>query len=124
MSAPSLVDASGAKRAVRIWFAVFGGIGAWLAHLVFLSSFTAYACHARGSTWWMHAATVGLAAVTLTAMALSLALVRGNRSAGPDDQGQPSQLRFLGVAGVLIGAINLALILFEGFYVLVLPRCG
>jgi quinol-cytochrome oxidoreductase complex cytochrome b subunit len=132
MSGLSLVEASAGRRAVRIWFAVFGGIGTWLAHLVFEASFARHGCNSRGSTVWMHVATVGLAGLTVVAMALSLALVRGNPAGDgvatdgqADDRADPaSQLHFLGMAGLLIGAINLALILFEGFYVLVLPRCG
>lgn len=124
MTATPLSHASAPMRALRIWFPVYGGIGTWMAHLVFVAAFTRYRCNTPGSTAWMHLATLGLAAVTVVALVLSVSLVRSNRGASDDDPSQAGQLRFLGVSGLLIGAINLALILVEGSYVLVLPRCG
>jgi hypothetical protein len=119
-----LETASGGRRAVRVWIPVFGGIVTWLGHLVFMASFTKYACNAHGSRWWMHLVTIGLAGLTVLAMVMCGSLIRSNRGADETDNSGVARLRFLGVAGLLIGAINLALICFEGSYVVVLRSCG
>jgi len=65
-------------------------------------------------------ATAVCAAATLVAVGLSWRLVRiadGAEEGGADDAGQ---LKFLGFLGLLFGMINLALILIEGAYAVVL----
>ena len=70
-----------------------------------------------------HAATALTAAVTLVAMAMSAALVREGRD--PEDADTPGgQITFLGVLGLMVGAINLALILLEGSYAIFVDPCG
>jgi hypothetical protein len=107
----------------RLWFAVFGSIAAWLAHLIFESSFTRLACNARGSSWAQHAATGATAAITVLAMVLSYRLLRA--SAGDDEQGGSAwdRTRFLAVFGLITGAVNLLLILFEGSYAIAINSC-
>ena len=71
----------------------------------------------------MHAVTGVTAVATVAAMALAYGLFR----AGGDDDAAGSaagRLRFFGMLGLLLGAVNLALILLEGSYVELLPRCG
>ena len=54
---------------------------------------------------------------------MSAALVRGSRD--PEDADTPGgQLRFLGLLGLMVGAINLALILLEGSYAIFLEPCA
>ena len=107
----------------RLWFAVFGGIAAWLAHLVFESSFTRHACNAHGTSWVQHVATGVTAAVTLLAMAWSYRLLRASGGADEDGGSAWDRTRFLALFGLITGAINLLLILFEGSYALVITSC-
>jgi hypothetical protein len=54
-----------------------------------------------------------------------LLAVRGSaaeRTAEAEGADDAAQLRFLAQLGLLVGAINLALILLEGSYVLFIPR--
>lgn len=112
-----------ARSPVAVWFAVTGGIGAWFVHLTFVASVVRLLCDYPGWTWVLHVATALTAAVTLVAMAMSAALVRESRD--PEDADTPgAQLRFLGLLGLLVGAINLALILLEGSYAIFLDPCA
>src|SRR5207302_1509929 len=95
----------------HVWFAVCGGIGAWIVHLTALSALARRTC-VTGEDWVLHALTVGLAAVTVLAMVLS-ARLRVPAGAGAPEP-ERTDLHFLGKMGLLIGAINLVLILFEG----------
>jgi hypothetical protein len=111
-----------ARSSFATWFAVTGGIGAWLAHLTFAASFVRLLCEHPNWTWILHLATALTAAVTVVAMGMSAALVR----ATPDPESADTaggQLRFLGLMGLLLGAINLALILLEGSYAIFLKPC-
>lgn len=96
----------------RVWFAVLGGIGAWMTHLVAESSLARQTC-LSGDEWILHLLTVGLAGVTVVAMVLAARL----RVADAPD------LHFLGNFGLLVGAINLLLIVFEGALVFWVPTC-
>jgi hypothetical protein len=104
-----------------VWFAVCGGIGAWMVHLIAVSALARRTC-LTGQDWVLHALTVGLAAVTIFAMVLS-ARLRTAKAAGPAER-RGIDLHFLGNMGLLIGAINLLLILFEGSLVFWVPVCG
>ena len=111
------------RRGVPLWYAVVGGIGAWTVHLVFLSSFARFTCNQKGTTWVQHLVTLVTAGATVLAMSLALSMVRR----GNDDESagtEPGRTRFLGLVGLLIGGINLALILLEGSYVLFINPCG
>ena len=105
----------------HVWFAVCGGIGAWIVHLTALSALARRTC-VTGEDWVLHALTVGLAAVTVLAMVLS-ARLRVPAGAGAPEP-ERTDLHFLGKMGLLIGAINLVLILFEGALVFWIPVCG
>jgi hypothetical protein len=108
----------------KVWFAVLGSIAAWLIHLSFVSSFVQYTCNVSGVVWVQHLVTAITAAVTVWTMVLSARLVR---EAGATDEaaGTPAgRTRFLGILGLLFGAIDLVLILTEGFYVILVHHCG
>ena len=106
---------------VRVWFAVLGGIGAWMTHLVAESALARRTC-VSGEEWVLHVLTVALALVTVSAMVVA-ARLRAPVAAGvPPREGV--DLRFLGTMGLLIGAINLVLIVFEGALVFWVPTCG
>jgi hypothetical protein len=126
---------------LRVWFAVVGGIGAWMAHLIAMSALARRTC-LTGEDWVLHAITVGLAAVTIWAMVLAARLRTpamagrpgqapaagrqscGGRSGATPGASETRELLFLGKVGLLIGAINLVLIVFEGSLVLWIPTCG
>jgi len=69
----------------------------------------------------VHAITVVLLGVTLLAM-LEAARLREPSTAGAP--AERTELSFLGKMGLLIGAINVVLILFEGLLVFWVPSCG
>jgi hypothetical protein len=119
--------ASPRRRAVEVWFAAFGGIGAWTVHLLFVVSAEHWSYLHHEYRWTLHAATVVCAAVTIVALLLARRLyfvASGGDAASVDasSNDDAGQLLFLAQLGLLVGAINLALILLEGSYVLFIPR--
>ena len=110
------------RRAVEVWYAAFGGIAAWTVHLVFLVSAEHWSFTNHRFHWTLHAMTALCALATLVAIALSYRLLRIARGGDPTGRGDADQLVFLAHVGLLVGAINLALILLEGAYVLFIPR--
>jgi|GEM_PF-2373738 len=129
MSSPSgtadaIAHASALRRGVEVWYAVFGGIGAWTVHLLALVALVRFTCNAHDYLWVMHVLTVVTAAATVLAIGLSWRLVRAGRPADESGSDPAGRLHFLGQVGLLVGAVNLALILLEGLYVLLIPACG
>jgi hypothetical protein len=112
------------RRFVTVWYAVAGGIGAWTVHLLFEAAFVKFTCTSHGWVWAMHLVTAVTALATVAAMALAWRLLRISRDADEAAADAGGRLQFLGYAGLLIGAINLALILLEGADVVFLHRCG
>jgi hypothetical protein len=122
--APSRLDtleqAGPVTRGVLVWYAVFGGVAAWTVHLVFCAAIVRWLFNVHEGHWPLDVATAVCAVATLVAIALSWRLLRIAGDAdegGADDAGQ---VRFLGYLGLLFGAINLALIVIEGAYAVVL----
>ena len=112
---------------VKFWFAVLGGIVAWLAHLITVSSLVRYTCNVRGHTEWVeHAVTAATGLITVAALLLCLQYLRAAAPNGEEGEGTPwGRTRFLAVFGVLSNSVNLLLILAEGTYVFVIrPACG
>jgi hypothetical protein len=108
------------RRGLLVWYAAFGSVGAWMVHLVFEAAFVRWTFNVHGWEWVLHAATGLCAAATLVALALAWRLrliAHGAEESGPDD---PGQLLFLANLGLLVGAIDLALIVIEGAYAAVL----
>lgn len=111
----------------KFWFAVLGGIVAWLAHLITVSSLVRYTCNVRGHTEWVeHAVTAGTGVITVAALLLCVQYLRAAASEGDEGAGTPwGRTRFLALFGVLSNSVNLLLILAEGTYVFVIrPACG
>jgi hypothetical protein len=104
----------------RVWFAVCGGIGAWMTHLIAESALARRTC-VTGNEWVLHALTVALAGVTVAAMLMATRLRAPAMDAG---RAEGTELTFLGKMGLLIGAINVALIVAEGLLVFWVPVCG
>jgi hypothetical protein len=111
-------------RGILVWYAVFGGLGAWTVHLVFCAAIVRWLFNVNAGHWPLDVATAVCVVATLVAFALAWRLHRiagGADEAGADDAGQ---LLFLATLGLLFNAINLALIVIEGAYadVLFLPH--
>jgi hypothetical protein len=113
---------SALRRGVDVWFAAFGGVAAWTVHLLFVVSAEHWSFVHSGFRWTLHAATVICAAVTIVAMLLARRLYMVASGSDPSSNDDAGQLLFLAQLGLLVGAINLALILLEGSYVLFIPR--
>ena len=125
MSSPAverIESASPLHRAVSVWYAAFGSIGAWIVHLVYCASAVQWTHDSPRWEWTLHAATAGCALATVLAMALAYRLVRAASGADESGAADAGQLLFLGRLGLLVGAIDLALIILEGSYVLVIPH--
>ncbi len=110
-------------KGIKLWFAVLGGIAAWTVHLLVLSAITRFTCNQEGTRWVMDLITLVTALVTVVAMWLCVGLVRASK----DDEAADTltgNTRFLGVFGLMVGGVNLALILLEGSYALFLSPCA
>src|SRR3954470_14044596 len=94
----------------RVWFAVAGGIGAWLTHLIAESALARRTCLTHDE-WVLHLLTVALAGITVVAMLMAARLRQPVTDGGTLEQ---TELTFLGKMGLLIGGINVLLIVFEG----------
>lgn len=118
----SIERAGPLRRGIEVWYAAFGGIGAWIVHLLFVVSAEHWSFIHHQWAWTLHAATAICATLTLAALALAWRLrsvAVGHDPAGADDAGQ---MLFLAHLGLLVGTINLALIVLEGSYVVFIPR--
>jgi hypothetical protein len=115
-SAPAL------KRGVEVWYALLGGIGAWTVHLLYFASIEHWTKLHESYGWTMHAVTVLCVLATVIAMLLAWRLHVVASGSDPESAGDAGQLLFLAQLGLLIGAINLALILLEEIYALSIPH--
>ncbi len=102
-----------------LWFATVGSIVTWMVHLVAEASLVPLREQHESVVWVMHAVTVVLALVVLLGMWISRSYTR----IGSDDESVPNPVGrtvFLGYVGLVIGAIDLFMILYEGAIVTVL----
>ena len=116
---------SGVRDAVLVWYALIGSIGAWTIHLVLFASFVEFSCNEEGSTWVMHLATVVTLAMTVVAMLLCRRMMQGAEGDESSDE-EGGRAQFIARMGLMIGALNFALIALEEIYLVVLNsrRCG
>ena len=103
---------------VRIAYALFAGIFAWLAHLIGQAGLNGLVCR-TGQLWPMHALTAGLLLLTLHALYVSWTIHR-DTTASPSIQAA----RFLGWAGIVINSFNAALIIAEWVPVVFIHPCA
>jgi hypothetical protein len=108
---------------LRLWYSQVSGIVWWTIHVNALAALTRLACDDRSVIWVMHAVTVVTAAGTGLALWWSWMLVRSAGEAAEVDGSPAGRRRFLGLFGLLVSAISLLLILWEGAYVLALDPC-
>lgn len=114
---------------LHVWFAACGGIGIWMAHLIAVASLARIACTGSGvATWWNYGITVVAAALTIYAMVLSDGLRRRGHAGDRGDASAVSDegwanLEFIGRFGLVVGAANLLLIVFEGSMAVWLSPC-
>ncbi len=114
---------SGPTSGFWLWYATLGGIGLWIAHLVSLAALADWSCGRPPVSWTMDAITIILAAATVAAGWLSVALVRERRAHHESDPDLAGRLLFLGLFGVLTESTSLLLIVWEGTYVPLLDAC-
>lgn len=116
---------SGIREAVLVWYALLGSIGAWTIHLVLFAAYVRFSCNAPGSSWVMHVATVFTLAMTVVAMGLCRRMMRSSEGDDASDE-EGGRAQFIARLGLMIGAINFALIALEEIYLIVLRsrRCG
>ncbi len=102
-------------RGFLVWFALTAGIATWLLHLVAFAAVVEYV-HDHGRFWIFYAGNGVAVVVTLIALWLSWLMARSGDDS--EEAGTPAgRIRFLGLCGLLINAINLMLILLEGSYI-------
>ncbi len=117
------IEAAGPlRRGVEVWYAAFGGIAAWLVHLLFVVCAEHWSYTNHRWSWTLHAATAVCAAATLIAIALAWRLRSAASGHDPGATADGGQLLFLAHVGLLVGFINLALIVLEGAFVVFIPR--
>lgn len=117
---------SGVRQAVVVWYALLGSIGAWTIHLVFFAAYVQFSCNAPGSTWAMHVVTAVTLAMTVLAMWLCRRMLRSSPEGDESSDEEGGRAQFIARLGLLIGALNFALIALEEIYLIVLNsrRCG
>ena len=115
-------SASALRRGVEVWYALFGGIGAWTVHLLYFASIEHWTKLHQSYGWTMHAVTVVCVLATVIAMLLAWRLHRVASGSDPEGAGDAGQLLFLAQLALLVSAINLALILLEEAYALSIPH--
>lgn len=103
---------------LRITYALFGGIFAWMVHLIGQSALNGYVCE-TGQLWPMHVIT----AVTLVG-ALHPLLVGWRISRDQRDSTNVQAARFLGWAAVVINVFNAVMIVAEWIPVLFINPCA
>lgn len=113
-----------AREGFRFWYAAVAGIGWWMVHLSTIAALARLRCSHPDVTWVMHGITVVLALLTAQATWWSLALLRENIDADETGRDAPAREYFLGLFGLLIGAVSVLLIVWEGAYVPFLRACG
>jgi hypothetical protein len=116
---------SGVREAILVWYALLGSIGAWTIHLVFFAAYVQFSCNEDGTLWAMHLVTVVTLAMTAAAMWMCWRMLRkADGDEASDEEGGRAQ--FIARLGLMIGALNFALIALEEIYLVVLSsrRCG
>ncbi len=108
------------RRGPLPWIAVCTGIAMWTVHLVAGAALAPNVCNDHAAYDAINVLTVVTALVTVAAM---LVCVRMMRYRDTNELSGGGHIRFLGVMGLLVNAINLMLILLEGGFVVAIHSC-
>lgn len=120
------------KRAdVLMWFGLFGAPAAWAAQHVTGVALTIGACHdnTEGPDWQVHVdawTVVSTSAAALVAILAGLSAIAAWRSARDADDSDPppaGRIHFLGIVGLTISPLFLAIILMSGLGSIFLSEC-
>ena len=118
MSSTSRRDATARVSGIRIGYALFGGILAWMVHLIGQTALNGWVCRS-GQLWPMHAITVVTLIGALHPLWVSWKIARDDR-----DAASVRAARFLGFAGIVINVFNAVMIVAEWVPVVVLHPCS
>jgi hypothetical protein len=111
------------------WIGVGAAPAAWALNHVFGMGLTLAACERAGSSWdiAVHAVTIvltaSMAAIAVLGGVASILAFRAVREAEKDDPPPPGRIFFLGIVGMAITPLFLAIILMSGSGVLTLTLC-
>ena len=104
-----------------LWFATFGSIVAWMIHLTAEASLVPLREAHAPVIWVMHGLTLSLGVLVLVGMGISWTYAH----IGSDSESKPTPVGrtvFLGWLGLLVGALNLLLIAYEGLIIAVVHQ--
>jgi hypothetical protein len=102
-------------RGFLVWFALSAGIVTWIVHLTAFAALVEFV-HDHGYFWLFYVGNGSAFVVTLLALWMSWLMAASSDES--EEAGTPAgRIRFLGLCGLLINAINLMLILLEGSYI-------
>jgi hypothetical protein len=120
------------KRAgMLMWFGLFAAPFAWAAQHVTGVALSISQCHdnAAGPDWNVHIDTWAGIVTALAALIATLGLVsavlawRSARDADDSDAPPAGRIHFLGIIGLTISPLFLAIILMSGLATIFLPQC-
>jgi uncharacterized membrane protein YbhN (UPF0104 family) len=123
------VSAARLKPAFLQWFGVFGAAFAWATLHVVGFGVTLASCERAGSRWGVATAGVTIVATALAAViaalagAAAIATYRRAGEASHDDPPPGGRMQFLGVVGMAVTPLFLAIILMDGSGVLSVSVC-
>ena len=118
MTSTPQADPTARVSGLRVGYALFGGIFAWMAHLIGQTALNGWVCRS-GQLWPMHVITIVTLLATLHALWVSWAIARDGRTA-PSVQ----TAHFLGFAAIVINVFNAVMIVVEWVPVVVLHPCA
>lgn len=113
---PGPAESSTTRRPLRSWFAVLGAPSAWFAHLSLSYLLVPESC-VWGTTVWLWVISLTHVAVAVAALVVAVGTARHGQRHGH------RQDRFVGMLGVLTGALFTAAILVERLPVLLIDPC-
>jgi heme/copper-type cytochrome/quinol oxidase subunit 2 len=119
------------RRAALMWFGLFAAPFAWAAQHVTGVLLTIGQCHdnTAGPDWHVHvdawaAVVTGVAAlIAILGLVAAVLAWRSTRDATDDDPPPAGRIHFLGIVGLAISPLFLAIILMSGLGTIFLSQC-
>ena len=118
MSPTSQTDPTARVSGIRLGYALFAGILAWMVHLIGQTALNGWVCRS-GQLWPMHAITVVTLLATLHVLWVSWKIARDAR-----DAASIQAAHFLGFAAIVINVFNATMIVAEWVPVVTLHPCA